>query len=340
MLAGLMSSDVAMAEANKQELVILTWSEYISEELIAAFETEHNAKVQLIAYASDEERNRTMVQTQNKGIDLIVVEGVSLRSYIKQGWIQPIDKTRLRNYQYLDNELISAFAESEEYALPYFWGTLGIAYRQDMVPEPITSWKQFFSPDESLKGKVIMVRSSRDMVSMALKALGHSANSEEPSEIQKAGQLLMQQKPFIAEYNYPALDETSGLVKGSIAMAMIYGGDALNIAEHNDQVTYALPEEGGNIWIDYFVVSSQSQNEALALSFLDFINDPQWAALNAEEMYLASPNQAAQKRIPAEMLSDEVIYPGEAELQNSEFYMHLSPRSIRARKLIFNQVVN
>ncbi len=52
--------------------------------------------------------------------------------------------------------------------------------------------------------------------------------------------------------------------------------------------------------------------------------------------WLATPNKTAEKYLPSDFLSDPVIYPGASQLQNSEVYLELTPRSIRQH----NQVVH
>ena len=320
-------------------LVILNWSEYLNEEMVAAFEKEHNATVKHIYFESDDERDKILLQTNASGYDLILVNGAAFDSYIRKGYLAPIDFSNINNIKFIDDRWRSAFRGTKDYGMPYFWGTLGIAYRKDLVKEPITSWKQFFNPSPELQGKLLMVKSSRDVIGMALKSLGYSANSEDRDENLAAEQLLLRLKPHIAKFGYITLSRESAMVSGDIVAATIFGGDALNVAEHNENIVYVLPEEGGNIWVDYFTISSLSRNKELAHAFLDFINRPEWAAKNAEEMYLATTNNAAQKLLSEELLNDPIIYPDKKALSNSEFYTPLSPRASRTRSTFFSRLV-
>lgn len=321
------------------ELVILNWAEYINEDLVKAFEKEYNANIKNKYFESDDARSEILLNTDGKGVDLILANGASISNYRKKGWLQPIPAEKLNNFKYIDKRWIDSFDSAVGYSVPYFWGTTGIAYREDLVSAPITSWMQFFNPSVELKGKILAVKSSRDIIGMALKALGYSANSEDSKELYEAESLLISFKPSIARFGYINLDERSSLVRGDIAATMIYGGDALNVAEFNENIKYVIPKEGGNIWVDFFVISSQSKNIDLALKFLDFINRPKWAALNAEDMYLATPNNAAKKLLSTEIINNNVIYPDEQSLINSEFYKDLKPRALRKRALIFSRIV-
>ena len=332
-------SSQVRASDKTTELVILNWSEYMDAEMIAAFEKKHRAMVKHIYFESDDHRDQILLQTGGKGFDLILANGIVIESYRKRKWIQPVSIDQVPNIKLIENRWKDSFKSAIGYGVPYFWGTLGIAYRKDLVSEPITSWKQLFNPSKELQGKILMVKSSRDIIGMALKSLGYSANSENIDELRQVEELLSSQKPHVFRFGYISLDETSSIVKGNIVAATVYGGDALVAAEHNKNIVYVLPEEGGNIWVDFFTIAAQSKHPELAAAFLDFINQPKWAAKNAEESYLATTNREAKKLLPAEFLQDSVIYPDSKLLIRSEFYKKLSPRSMRQRASIFARTV-
>ncbi|MDH5388521.1 MAG: spermidine/putrescine ABC transporter substrate-binding protein [Gammaproteobacteria bacterium] len=327
-------SPVYSAETAK-ELSILTWSEYLSADMVKAFEKKFNVKVKQTFYESDYTRDRILLETKGLGFDLILVNGITINNYRRQGWLQPLPSKAIPNTKYIDKRWLTAFDSAVDYGVPYFWGTLGIAYRKDLVSKPITSWMDLLKPEKELQGKILMVLSSRDLIGMGLKALGYSLNSNDINELNETQSLLMAQKPHVKKFGYLTLEKESGLVTGEIVAATLYGGDALNVAEHNENITYVLPEEGGNIWVDYFVLSADSSNTGVATNFLNFINEPKWAAVNAEELYLATPNIEAMKLLSKEVLEDPVIYPDKSLLNFSEFYAELSPKSSRKRASIF-----
>lgn len=332
-------SSLAKASEQPQELIILTWTEYISPEMIAAFEDEHDAKVKYVYFESDNDRDQILLQTEGKGFDLIIANGFAINSYRKRNWLQPMPVEKIPNMKYIENRWQSSFESAQGYGVPYFWGTLGIAYRKDLVSEPITSWTQLFRPSKELQGKILMVESSKDVIGMALKSLGYSANSEDNSELLQAEELLLSSKSHVSKFTYLNLDETSSLVTGEIVAAMAYGGDALNIAQHNENIVYVLPEEGGSIWMDYFTLSTHADHPELAVAFIDFINQPEWAARNAEELYLATSNSEAKKILSPDILNNPVIYPDSGILARSEFYKELTPRSNRKRASIFAHII-
>lgn len=174
---------------------------------------------------------------------------------------------------------------------------------------------------------------------MALKSLGFSANSAEPKELAAVERLLLKQKPYVQSYDYIDVSEVSPLVTGTVVASMMYNGDALAVADFDANIKYVVPEEGGTLWVDYLVVFEKSEKKDLARAFVDFLNEPENAAKVAEYAYSASPNQAAEKILPAEFLADPVIYPPADILARCEVLRLLLPRAERRRSAVYARVV-
>jgi spermidine/putrescine transport system substrate-binding protein len=325
--------------AEPRELVLLNWSEYLDPELVEAFEQQQGVKVREVYYDSDEERDQMMIDSDGKGYDLVLVDGTSLKSYVQRGWVAPLNERDLPNLRHVEARWRSAHEYAESHAVPYFWGTLGIAYRADLVSQPMTSWKQFFIPAEELRGRIAVINDTRDLVGMTLRSLGHSLNSNDENALAAAEVLLQGQQPYVGSYEYISLGEDSALVTGDIWAAMVYSGDALMVQEHNENIQYVIPSEGTGLWVDYLAVLDSSSKQDLATAFINFLNEPRNAAQLAEYVYYPTPNKAAEEFLPAEFLEDELIYPDQATLERSEFYAELPSRAVRSYAGILARVV-
>jgi spermidine/putrescine transport system substrate-binding protein len=279
-----------------------------------------------------------LLEADGKGYDVVLVNDAMIDTYLKRGWLAPLSVAEVPNLRYTDAYWRNAFAGTEGHTAPYFWGTLGIAYRADLLDKPPESWLDLFKPGPAVRGKIAMIETQRDAMGMALKALGYSANSTDSHEIRAAAELLIAQRPYVKTYTYLVLDENSALVKGDVVMAMMFNGDALVLREQDDNIRYLVPREGGNIWVDYLVVMSGTQHKELAYAFIDYLNEPEHAAQLAGFVYYPTPNQAAEKLLPDEFLNDPVIYPETGVLERSETYMPLPPRVIKLRNSLFSRL--
>ena len=271
-------------------------------------------------------------------MDIIIINGPRIRTYIKQKWISPVTEKEVPNLKHIDKKWLTMFDTPRGYVVPYFWGTTGIAYRKDLVKGSVTSWKDLFEPQEAQRGKVAMIGAHRDLVGHALKSLGYSINSTNFKELKEAKAVLMKQKPYVKSYNYITLDKDSSMVKGDIHMAMGYNGDIITMQQQNKNIVYVVPEEGSALWVDFMTVSKQSVNKDIAYKFLNFINEPTIAAQQAKWVNYATPNNAAKKLLPEKILTDTLIYPPEEVLKKSETYKRLPPKVTRFTNEIFSRV--
>lgn len=327
-------------KAVKQELVFLTWSDYMDPDLIKEFEEKYKVKMKCVYFETEDRREQLLTLTMSKGYDVVLASGIRAENYIMRNWLFPFNNDRIPNIKHIDQKWFSANPKISAYAVPYLWGTMGIAYRKDLIKEEVTSWKQLYEPDEKLHGKILMINDTRDAIGMALKSLGYSANSANSEELAKAEKLLMAQRPFVKRYGYHGLTEDSGLVKGDFLMAMLYNGDALTLQDLSPHIGFSVPVEGTNIWCDFLMVMQASPRKDLAMSFINFLNEPENAARLAEYVNYASPNKTALKLLPKDHLEDPVIYPDKEVLDRSEFYKMLPPRVQKKYNTIFSKILH
>jgi len=319
----------AMAES-PTELIVYNWPDYLEPEVIQEFEQRFNAKVNQAYFESDDARNKMLFRTNGKGYDVILTTGEDVDNYQKRGWILPLGEEKVPNLKYAMSRWVDAWPETKNYAVPYLWGTTGIIYRADLVKEEVTSWKQLYQPEDYLKGKILLLDIHRSIIGLALKSLGYPFNSENMKELAEAEKLLLNLKPHVQAFDTFGMDETAGIVTGATLMGQGWNGDALVLQELNPNIQYVVPKEGTELWVDYFVVSSQSKVPELAMQFVNFMQEPKINARTAEEYSFAATNTEAKKYLSQEHLNNPIIYPDEMVLANSEF--DIPPSSSRVKR--------
>jgi spermidine/putrescine transport system substrate-binding protein len=316
--------------ANNQELIILNWPDYLSKEIVANFEKEHQVKIKIFYFDSSSERNKRLFLNKSQSFDLINVSEHYLSPYIQMNWAMPLDRSLLPNLKHIEPRYLIKHPSNQLFAIPYFWGTLGIAYRQDLVSYPLTSWKQILSPSEELKNKISVIKEGFDLTAIALKSLGFPINEISPEALFQAQHLLLKQKSAVKRYAVWYDTPLNGLLTGSELAGIYYSGDALSMQKKNPNIAYILPKEGCFLWIDYWVVSPSSQNKLLAHKFLNYIMKPENAAQNSLEFNYATPNQTALQLLPKEHLENSIIFPPENIKRKCEFLQ--LPQDVNAIK--------
>ncbi len=324
--ACLLVGAVPARAADKPELVFYNWTAYVAKGVIEEFEKTRNVIVHQKYFQSSDERDEKIMRGKGKGLDVIMINGNDVVPYAKRGWIIPLGEEKVPNLAQVDARWRTAWPETERYAVPYLWGTLGIIYRSDLIKDEITSWKQFYNPKEAWRGKIMLVDIHRLGIGMALKSLGYSLNSEDPAQVDAAIKLVKRQKPYVQTYGYLKTDADSGIVSGETWMGQTWNGDALLLQKRNPAIRYRVPKEGGEIWMDYMVVSAFSAHPDLACDFVNYLIEASNNAKAAQELEFASPNKEARKLLPKEMLENQTIYPSKEQLEVSEPVKNISPR--------------
>lgn len=64
------------------------------------------------------------------------------------------------------------------------------------------------------------------------------------------------------------------------ALALVYSGEAATAIESNADLSYTVPKEGSNLWIDSWFIPADSTHKENAEKFLDFLCREDVAMLN------------------------------------------------------------
>lgn len=305
--------------AEDNSLVVLNYGKYLDETAIHMFEEETGIDVKLEEYESPEEMY-TKFSAGSINYDVVCTSDYMVERLISEGAVSEIDFSKFSYYENLDPDILDAariFDPENKYSMPYFYGTLGILYNTTMVTEEETqSWNILW--DKTYKDSIIMQNSVRDSFVPALRLLDYDINTENFSELEEAVNLLIEQKPIVYAYY---VDETADeMAAGNAAMALVYSGEAAYAMELNEELSYSVPKEGSNLWIDSWFIPTTARHPENAQKFLDFLCRPDAAMLNFEYVYYASPNLKVLDELDEETKSDTTIFPTEETLANCTVY--------------------
>ncbi|MGS0682485.1 polyamine ABC transporter substrate-binding protein [Shewanella sp. 125m-7] len=311
-------------------LNIYNWSDYISEAAIASFEAKTGIKVNYDVYDS-QELAETKLLLGKTGYDLVVSSGSFLKRQIKVGVFQPLDKSRLKNYEHLDPKvlnIVQSFDEGNKYAVPYMWGTTGIGYNIDKATQilgeqALNTWDLLFQAETVSKFTecgVAMVDAPSEVVSAMLKYLGKDPNSQNLDDLNLVEQRLLAIRPYITYFHSSSY--VTDLASGNICLAMGWSGDVFMAAnralEANNgiNVDYVIPKEGAQGWADTFNITVDSKNVDAAYAFLDHILEPKVIAEISNYVWYANANADSQQYINSDITSHPGIYPDDKTLDN------------------------
>lgn len=306
------------AEEPEETLVIYNWGDYIDEDLEEEFE-EYYLEVtgkRLDVVYSTFETNEIMITTVEKGeekIDLVCPSEYAIQKLMEGGYIQKLDFSKISTYENLNmgiyekvNEVfthisvpnVSNDESMADYFVPYMWGTLGILYNRDVVTEEDLAtgygvlWNAANNPE--LEGKILMKDSIRDSyvaAVMRLKELNRLPSGYENKSVQElintvddnmltaVEEILLEQSDALKGYEVDF--GKAQLTSGRAHVDLAWSGDALWAMEDGENLDYFVPEIGGNLWFDGWVMLKDAPNPTAAYMFMDYLCRPEIAIRNS-----------------------------------------------------------
>ena len=264
----------------KQTLKVYSPGVYIDPEVIAMFEKEFNCRVIFEQFESNEQMYTKLLSGET--YDVLVPSDYMIERLIQEDKLQKIDVTKLANYEGLIEGLKNLPSDpNNEYSVPYFWGTVGLLYNTNNVDFndlETLGWNILIS--EKYKDRTFMYDSERDAFMIAFKALGYSANTDDEAEIEAAYQWLLTQKK-VTNPVYVTDESIDMMIQGIKDIAVMYSGDSAYIMTENEDMDFYMPTEGTNLWVDSMVVMKDAKNVDLAYEWINYMLDPEIAAMNS-----------------------------------------------------------
>lgn len=267
--------------------------------------------------------------------DAVLVSDYMADRMIREGLLQKINKENIPNLEQMsESDLGQVYDVNNDYTVPYMNGTIGIIYNKDLVNEKVDSWDIMF--DEKYKNQIFVLDAQRDAIGMALKKLGYSLNSTSEKELEEAKDLLISQKDLVLKYG---ADEVKDLmISGEAAVAMIWSGEGLTLADEYDNLEFVIPKEGTNYWLDSWAIPTTAKNKEMAEKFINFVSDKDNAYKIAEEIGYTTPNKLAMEEQADEVKNNENAYMPNEIREKCEVYEYISQDKLKLYDNVWTEV--
>lgn len=273
-----------------QTLYLYNAGEYIDEQVIADFEYLTGCRVALDVFDSNEQMYVKVAS--GAAYDVLVPSDYMIERLMQEDMLQPLDHSKLTCMPALDPAVLARmdFDPEQQYAIPYFWGTVGIVYDTTRVDEEDLRTEGFgILNNPKYKGDLYLYDSERDMFMVALKYLGYSMNTDDGQELQEAYEFLTEIVKTM-ETEIVTDEIIDNMAFGRKAMGIMYSGDAVYAMSENEDMGFFMPETGTNIWMDCMVIPKNARNVDLAHEFINYVSEYEAANNNSIEFGYTSPN--------------------------------------------------
>lgn len=293
---------------------VYNWGEYISTgadegtlDVNSEFEKLTGIKVNYTNYATNEE-----LYAKLKGggavYDVIIPSDYMISKMIKEELVQPLDMDNIPNFRYImENFRNQAYDPTNDYSVPYTWGTVGIIYDRTMIDIPADEIDWDLLWNEDYADQILMFDNPRDAFAIAEIMSGYSLNTEDPEELENAARKLTQQKKIVQGYVMDEVFDKMGA--GDALIAPYYAGDALTILEENEDLDFVVPESGTNLFIDAMCIPASSRQKEAAEMYINFMCEPDIAFANIDYICYSTPHQSAFDMLDEEVRENPVSYP-------------------------------
>lgn len=279
----------------KPVLHLYNWGDYISDEVVEAFEEAYHCEVKIDVFDSNEAMYAKLKQGAG-GYDIIVPSSYMAKLMEEQGMLLPLDHAKMplvkQNFDAPRYATLSLDPEMT-YSVPYFVSVTGIGYDARKVPDFQPTWAMF--DNLAYKGACSLLNDHRETLACALIYCGFDPNTTQPDELLKATECLIRWKNNIAKFEVD--DAKRALASGEFKMIHTYNGDMLQVISEKPYIRFVIPQEGATVTFDNFVITKDSDNVDLAYQFIDFMYRPENAAKNMNEIMYVMPNSAALERV-------------------------------------------
>ena len=298
------------------KLRVSNWPLYMADGFVAAFQTATGLTVDYREDFNDNEEwfaknKEPLSRKQDIGADLVVPTQFMAARLIGLGWLNPISDARWTNKKNMRPDLLNAKAdEGRKYTAPYMSGMVGIAYNRAATNRDITKIDDMWDP--AFKGKVSLFSDIQDGLGMIMLSQGGSVESPSLESVNKAVDLVKEQKDKGQIRRFTGNDYADDLAAGNIIVAQAYSGDVVQLQKDNPDLKFVVPESGGTSFVDTMVIPYTTQNQNAAEEWINFIYDPaNYAKLIAATRYVPVLSDMTDEltKIDPELAKNPLINP-------------------------------
>lgn len=322
------SFSVAVSAEDQVVLNVYNWGEYIEQSTIDMFEEKYpGIDVNYTTFDSNEAMYSKIVSGA-ASYDIVIPSEYMVSKLIQEDMLAELDFSNIPNYKYIGEGYKNLASDPEnKYSVPYFWGTVAVIYNSQFVDEAdVRDESLELLWNEKYAGKILMFDNPRDSFGISLTRLGYSMNSGNEKEWQEAAKALSEQKPIVQAYVMDAIFDK--MESGEAWIAPYYAGDAFVIQESNPDIKFYIAKEGTNLFVDSMCILKTTEHKKEAELFINFMCEPEIAAMNAETVGYATPNTEAKKLLDPTITENAIVYPDEDYLKNNtEVFINLPQKT-------------
>ena len=332
------STPVAVSHPKTEitQLNFSNWPLYIDKDVLKDFEKEFGGDVKYVEDVNDnvEFFGKVRQQLQQGATikrDLVVLTDYMAARWVRDGYVEGIDKTNVPNFANLDDNLRSPVYDPERsYTLPWQSGATLIGYNPKKTGRKLNSVNDLFDP--AFKGKVSFLAEPYDSASLTLLGMGVDPSTAKLDQVLEAIEKIEKANADGQIRRFTGNDYTTDLTKGNVWASVAYSGDLVALQADNPELEFLFPDEGAVLWNDNMMIPAKAEHPYAAEVMMNYVYEPEVALKIAEFVNYITPVKGtlelAESSDP-ELAKNELIFPSDELRAKLRSYPTLSPSDER-----------
>ncbi|MDO9063440.1 MAG: spermidine/putrescine ABC transporter substrate-binding protein, partial [Microbacterium sp.] len=250
---------------------------------------------------------------------------------LSQGFGQQFDKSIMPNVNAnLAPSYVNAdFDPNRNYSVPWQSGFAGIGWNKERLPDGLATLDDLWDPE--LRGRVGVLSEMRDTIGLIMLSQGVDISSPSwgQTEFANALDVFQEQVSNGQIRNIKGNSYAEDLQNEDTLAAIVWSGDitAINFTVGEDKFGFAIPDSGGTLWSDNFIIPIGSHKKTNAEMLINYYYEPEVAAEVAAWVNYITPvvgAREAMERIDPSLVDDQLIFPSEQTLSTVKMFRTLS----------------
>ncbi len=285
-----------------KSISISNWTSYMNPALLKQFEQQTGIKV---TYDEDVNDNNeyfakvrpNLSKRQSIGRDgFVLTDWMASRMINQVKWVEPLVAAKFPNQANLRAALAQpAFDPDRKYSAPWASGMTGIAYNANTVGGDIRTIQDFLDAS----GTKTVLTEMRDTVGLFMAGLGADPATATYATATPAFDAIQAAVDNGKISGFNGNEYVTDLASGNLAAAFAWSGDVAQITLDKPEVKFVLPDSGGMLWSDNYMIPYTSDKAGMSSEFINFFYDPKNAAALTAKIQYVSPVDGVAEQLTA-----------------------------------------
>lgn len=323
------------SSSSSKSIHISNWPTYIGDGQKTDFEKETGIKLTYTEDINDNDEYFAKISpllNKDKSINrdgFILTDWMANRIINQVKWAQPLSTSKFPNKKNLVAALASpSYDKKRKYSAPWASIIAGIAYNIKQTGKELKTFDDFLA----VSGTKTVLSEMRDTIGLMLMDSNVKLETATMTQIEKEFARLQGLLDSKKIDGVNGNDYLTDLSSGNLAAAVAWAGDAAQLQRDNPDIRFMIPESGGTLSSDNFMIPISSDKPDLATEFINYFYDPVVSARWVADVQYISPVIGVADELTkmggdaAKLVDNPLAVPNEDTLKQLQIFPALSEK--------------